>query len=241
MYRLSSAGDPTQMEVVYAPGGVCRRDVMEALFDNLHGVAAERLSFAPAFEGRAFLLARPAGNILVYSSGRVADDFADLSAAGGIARQYLNHEHQANRSCDSVAAEFGAPLYCHAADAKAAAKTCNVDQTFDGRAHHFDDFEAIPIPGHTPGSAAFLWTNGAHRYLFTGDTIYLRDGEWRIAVLDGISDRVTYRESLELIRGLDFDVLVPSMAKGEPFQVVPADERYQRIDKLIARIDAGEF
>lgn len=214
---------------------------MNALFENLHSVAPERLSFAPAFEGRAFLLARPSGNILIYSSGRIADDFASLAAAGGIARQYLNHEHQAHGSCDKVAAEFGAPLYCHAADASAAAKVCTIAQTFDSRSHHFDDFEAIPIPGHTPGSAAFLWTNGAHRYLFTGDTIYLRDGEWRIAVLDGISDPVAYRESLQLIRQLDFDVLVPSMAKGEPFQAISVDERCQRIDKLIARIDAGDF
>jgi len=60
-------------------------------------------------------------------------------------------------------------------------------------------------------------------------------------VLDGISDPHAYRQSLELVRGLDFGVLVPSMAKGEPFQVVSAEERYQRIGKLIARIDAGEF
>lgn len=186
---------------------------MEKLFDNLHDVAPERLSFAPAFTGRAFLLTRPSGNLLVYSSGRIADDFASLADAGGIVRQYLNHEHQAHASCDEVAAQFDAPLYCHAADAAAAAKICKVDLTFDGRSHHFDDFEVIPIPGHTPGSAAFLWTNGAHRYLFTGDTIYLRDGEWRIAVLDGISDPAAYRNSLALIRGLDFDVLVPSMAK----------------------------
>jgi len=146
MCRLSSAGDPAQMKAMRAPGGVCRRDTMETLFDNLHGVAAERLSFTPAFEGRAFLLARPAGNILVYSSGRVTDDFTALAATGGIARQYLNHEHQANPSCDSVAEEFGAPLYCHAADANAAAKICNVDQTFDGRAHHSMISRSSPFP-----------------------------------------------------------------------------------------------
>jgi Metallo-beta-lactamase superfamily len=214
---------------------------MEALSDNLHGVAAERLSFAPAYQGRAFLLTRSSGNILLYSSGHVADEFASLGEAGGVARQYLNHEHQANASCDKVAAQFGAPLYCHAADADAAAKTCKVDRTFDGRAHHFDDFEVIPIPGHTPGSTAFLWTNGGLRYLFTGDTIYLRDGKWMIAVLDGISDPDAYRDSLKLVGELDFDVLVPSMAKGEPLQTISADERRERIAKLIARINAGDF
>ena len=214
---------------------------MNALFDNLYRVAPERLSFAPAFTGSAFLLARPTGNILVYSSGHVAQDFTALAAQGGVARQYLNHEHQAHVSCDRVAEEFGAPLYCHEADARAAAQICNVAATFADRAHHFDDFEVIPIPGHTPGSTAFLWSKGGQRYLFTGDTIYLGDGQWRIAVLTGISDPRRYRESLVLIRGLDFDVLVPSMAKGEPVQLVSADARREQIDKLISRIDAGEF
>jgi hypothetical protein len=214
---------------------------MDALFDNLYGVAPERLSFAPAFNGRAFLLTRPSGNILVYSSGHVADDFPALAGAGGVARQYINHEHQANATCDKVAAQFSAPLHCHVADARAAAQTCTVAATFADRAHHFDDFEVIPIPGHTPGSTAFLWTNGKHRYLFTGDTLYLRDGAWRIAVLDGISDPHIYRSSLALIRELDFDVLVPSMAKGEPLQIVSAEARRAEIDRLIAQIDAGEF
>jgi glyoxylase-like metal-dependent hydrolase (beta-lactamase superfamily II) len=214
---------------------------MEALYDNLYRVAPERLSFAPAFTGSAFLLARASGNLLVYSSGHVADDFAALAARGGVARQYLNHEHQAHASCDTVAARFAAPLYCHAADASAAAQTCTVAATFADRSHHFDDFEVIPIPGHTPGSTAFLWTNGEHRYLFTGDTIYLGDGKWRIAVLAGISDPYIYRQSLMLIRELDFDVLVPSMAKGEPSQIISPEERRERIDRLIARIDAGEY
>jgi hypothetical protein len=41
---------------------------MERLFDHLYSVGAEMLSFAPTFYGRAFLLRRREGNILVYSS-----------------------------------------------------------------------------------------------------------------------------------------------------------------------------
>ena len=58
-----------------------------------------------------------------------------------------------------------------------------------------DDFEVIPTPGHTPGATAYLWDNGNHRFLFTGDTIYLRDGEWVDGLL-GSSDRASYVESL---------------------------------------------
>ena len=71
------------------------------------------------------------------------------------------------------------------------------------------DFEIIPTPGHTPGATAFLW----NRHLFTGDTVFLRDGEWAVAVLED-SDPDAYVESLELMKTLDFDTLVPWAASG---------------------------
>lgn len=104
-----------------------------------------------------------------------------------------------------------------------------------------DDFEVIPIPGHTRGATAFLWEGGGRRVLFTGDTIYLDGGEWVGAVL-GSSDRDTYLDSLDLLRGLDFDVLVPWAASGEgPYYALTdrADAR-RRIDAIINRVRRGE-
>ena len=75
--------------------------------------------------------------------------------------------------------------------------------------------------------------------LFTGDTVYLQDGEWVAAVLSS-SDRQAYLQSLELIADLDFDVLVPWAASaGEPFHVLTgkADAR-RRIDVILARLQA---
>jgi hypothetical protein len=67
---------------------------MERLFDHLYAVGAETLSFAPTFQGRAFLLRRREGNILLYSSGRMREEADGLLAQGGISRQFLNHRHQ---------------------------------------------------------------------------------------------------------------------------------------------------
>src|SRR3712207_9487600 len=61
---------------------------------------------------------------------------------------------------------------------------------------------------------AFLLDTGEHRSLFTGDTIVLDGDEWVAALLDS-SDRDAYIKSLELIRGLDFDVSVPWAASLE--------------------------
>ena len=52
------------------------------------------------------------------------------------------------------------------------------------------------------------------------------------------SDRERYLESLELIRELDFDVLVPAIgtAGDQPYAVVERDEIERRIDELIPRV-----
>ena len=62
------------------------------------------------------------------------------------------------------------------------------------------------------------------------------------AVLEGSSDRASYLESLELIRELDFDVLVPWAASaGEPYHAVISHAGAQRgIDAIIERVRRGE-
>jgi glyoxylase-like metal-dependent hydrolase (beta-lactamase superfamily II) len=66
-----------------------------------------------------------------------------------------------------------------------------VAETFGGRETIGEDLEVIPVPGHTPGSTAFLWDGGRHRFLFTGDSVWLDHGEWRAVVLDRAAGRTT--------------------------------------------------
>jgi hypothetical protein len=72
--------------------------------------------------------------------------------------------------------------------------------------------------------------------------VYLRDGEWIAAVLDGSSDRESYIESLELLRDLEFDVLVPWAATADQpwYAATDAEDARRRIDAIIARVRAGE-
>jgi glyoxylase-like metal-dependent hydrolase (beta-lactamase superfamily II) len=136
-----------------------------------------------------------------------------------------------------------APLFLHGADHAAVAETgtYHVRATFTRRHTLDDDFEVIPTPGHTSGATAYLWDSGRHRFLFTGDTIYLDQGEWVAAVL-GSSDRESYIESLELIRELDFDVLVPWVATGgqDFFAVTSQADAQRRIDTILGRVRRGE-
>ena len=104
-----------------------------------------------------------------------------------------------------------------------------------------EDFEVIPTPGHTPGATAYLWDSGEHRVLFTGDTIYLRDGEWVAAVLSS-SDRMAYIRSLELMRDLDFDVFAPWAAtRGQsPLAMTGRTDARRRIGAILDRLRNGQ-
>jgi len=215
---------------------------MNTVISGLYAAEPEPLGFGPSLEIRAFLLQREGGNLLIYRSAALEQDVETVNSLGGISRQYLNHHHEASPACDWVANTFGAPLYVHEDDATAAAEICNVDATFSERYKLDEDFEVIPIPGHTDGATAFLWDSGQHRVLFTGDTIFFGQSKWRAAVLDGVSDRDRYIESLELIRSLDFDLIVPGIAPaGRPYySFTDRAEATQQIDGILERVRHGE-
>ena len=208
---------------------------LERVGDRLHASRPERLPFATDLDIRAFLLEREQGDVLIYSTKGF--DAAATKPLGGIARQYLNHWHEALFAAESVTA----PLFVHDDDRAATSERMHVRGGFSKRHAFEDDLEVIPIPGHTPGATAYLWEGGEHRYLFTGDSVYVRGGEWVAAVLDS-SDRDAYVESLELIKTLDFDVLVPWAAtRGEsPVAHTDREDAARRIDAIIGRLRRGE-
>jgi glyoxylase-like metal-dependent hydrolase (beta-lactamase superfamily II) len=78
--------------------------------------------------------------------------------------------------------------------------------------------EAIPVPGHTPGSTAFAWA--AHGAVFTGDALITADGLTggtgpRLVSRGFTHDSAAARESLATLAELsDYQVLLPG--HGEP-------------------------
>ena len=209
----------------------------DTAIDGLHATEPQSLPFAPAMHIRAFALERAGGNVLVYSTGTLASSAPAFEALGGISRHYLNHRHEAMFASDAVAA----PLFVHEREAEHVAPAYDVRATFSRRHLLDEDFEAIPTPGHTSGATTYLWDSGRRRYLFTGDSIMLADGEWIAAVLES-SDRAAYLESLELLRDVEFDVLVPWAASaGQPYvSVTSPSEARRRIDAIAARLRRGE-
>jgi glyoxylase-like metal-dependent hydrolase (beta-lactamase superfamily II) len=193
---------------------------MEPVIPDLYASDPSPLPFAPAQGIRAFLLRRDAGNLLVYSAPTVDADA--VAALGGAAQILINHWHETEfGGGEDVAAALDAPL---TGERAAAVEPPG------------DDVQVIPIPGHTPGATAFLW-RGA---LFTGDSIYIDGGEWVGAVLES-SDRAAYLESLERLRELEFELLVPWAASLDGPYAIATDraDAQRRIDAIIARVRAG--
>ncbi len=189
------------------------------------------LSFTSSLQIRAFRLQRRNGDLLVYAAGgwSGADAVAD--------RQFLGHWHEAAEGGRAT----GAAVSVHLADADEARRALPVTATFDAPLRVDEDFEAWPMPGHTPGSTAYLWDTGEDRVLFTADTIYPReDGVWRAAVLD-TSDRDAMAESLERLATVEFTVLAPwatPIAAAPVARVAPKDGQ-ERLLQAAARIRAG--
>ena len=209
---------------------------LEKVLEGLYASDPMSPDFAPTSFVRAFLLQRPRGNLLLYSSTTVRASDQRVRELGGIDRHYLSHWHEAGFG----AAEVGAPVYVNAADREEAAKQCPIAGTFEGRQMLEEGIEIIPNPGHTPGSTAFLVEIAGKRCLFTGDSIWLRKDAWSTAVLP-TSDREAYLESLEMLRGIEFDLLIPSFANKERAFVEPVDAatRDRNLAALVEHVRQG--
>ncbi|MEV8376398.1 MBL fold metallo-hydrolase [Kribbella sp. NPDC056861] len=210
---------------------------LAAPIEGLRATGTTRLPYQQNVVLRSFLLERPSGNVLVYNSPGLSDEAEAINALGGASRLLINHEHEAMYGDPAV----DVPVFVHERDRPATARSMGVTGTFDRRQRLDDDLEVIPTPGHTEGTTCYLWDSGAHRFLFTGDFLWIEDAQWKAVLLDPRL-RQDYLDSLALVRDLDFDVLVP-WGVGEHdacFARTTKDETRVRISAIIERLEAGK-
>lgn len=215
-------------------------EALDQVTTNLFASAPQELSFAPGMVVRSFLIRSDEGNLLLNASEGALRNAAAVDALGGVEAIWLGHWHEGLTGAQAIADRLGAPVIVHAADREEAAKKVAIAETFDDARQIRPDLEAIPIPGHTPGSAAYLWHGPDARCLFTADSLYMKDGQLRGVLLDS-SDRKAFLESLSLLRDIEFDLLIPWVAlKGAPVATPYAWEAFRRdLDAVISRIEGG--
>jgi glyoxylase-like metal-dependent hydrolase (beta-lactamase superfamily II) len=204
--------------------------------EGLLATPASRLPYQHNVLLRSYVLQRPAGNILIYNSPGIGDAATAICDLGAPSQVLLTHAHEA-----MYGQPRGIPVWMHRADLAEVGTSLEIAGSFDERAMIDSDLEVIPTPGHTIGSCCYLWDNGEHRFLFTGDFIWIEDGQWKAVVLDP-DLRGDYLNSLRLVRDLDFDVLVPWGVTDEDalvWQVSDQADRRERIDAIIDRVTSG--
>jgi len=210
---------------------------LQAQIDGLLATPASRLPYQHNVLLRSYVLQRPQGNLIVYNSPGVSESADAIRSLGAPAQLLVNHAHEAMYGQP----DLDVPIWIHRDDRSEVAKSLDVTGAFAGRTMIDDDLEVIPTPGHTAGTTTFLWDRGAHRFLFTGDFIWIENGEWKAVVLSS-ELRGAYLESLALVRDLDFDVLVPwGTTEGDPPYglVTGRSEIRDRVDAIVDRVKAG--
>ena len=138
-----------------------------------------------SFGANSFFIEHPDGNWLIDSPRYITQLVEFFERKGGIQYIFLTHEDDV-ADCDRYAKQFGAVRIIHQADAEAvpgAERTIEGEQTM----HLVPGFQAIPVPGHTPGSMALLFDE---RFLFTGDHLWWNPETETL----GAPERLVWRE-----------------------------------------------
>jgi glyoxylase-like metal-dependent hydrolase (beta-lactamase superfamily II)/ferredoxin len=183
-----------------------------------------------SYGANAFLAVRPDGNLLVDSPRFAAPLVREIERLGGVRHLLLTHQDDV-ADADRFARHFQARVWIHAADARAAPfATERLEGT--EAVPVAPGVLAIPVPGHTRGSVAYLADS---RYLFTGDSLY-----WSRARQDlgAFRDACWYSweaqaDSLERLAQHRFEWVLAG--HGDRHRLSP-DEMNRRLLALVARM-----
>jgi len=196
------------------------------------GIYACGWASADSYGAQAYLIRRPAGNILVDSPRAARPLLRRLEELGGVATMFLSHRDDVADHA-VFARRFGCRRILHADDASAG--TRDVELLLRGRQPARLDAElvAIPVPGHTRGSTALLYRD---EFLFTGDHLWWDAGENGLDASRSVCWHSWSEQKQSLRRLLEhsFRAVLP----GHGGRYIAADQAEMRavLQKLVARL-----
>jgi glyoxylase-like metal-dependent hydrolase (beta-lactamase superfamily II) len=197
----------------------------EPIEDNvfLCGYTSEK-----SFGAFSYLVVRPDGNVLIDSPRFSGPIVKNIDRLGGVAAMLLTHaddvaDHQQFR------ARFGCQRVLHAADV--GPDTLEVEYQPEGLAPIAIDRDIlmIPVPGHTKGSAVFLYRS---EFLFTGDHLAWDEVGERLYAFRGAcwyswSEQV---RSMERLLKYRFEWVLPG--HGRPIHL-PASQMLEELERCV--------
>ncbi len=165
-----------------------------------------------------FLERKENGNVLFYTANS-REELREITKKGGIDYQYMSHSHEVDDSLSVVKEELKSKLCCDALVKPYFKDSISADIYFSKQDQeiHSNNIEVIHTKGHTNNSVCYLYKSPhGKNYLFVGDTIYLDNGKWNAFVFQGDGgNREDLIKSLNIIRSIDVDVIIPSVSVGE--------------------------
>jgi glyoxylase-like metal-dependent hydrolase (beta-lactamase superfamily II)/ferredoxin len=195
------------------------------------GIYACGWASADSYGAQAYLIRRPAGNVLVDSPRAARPLLRRLEELGGVATMFLSHRDDVADHA-VFARRFGCRRVLHADDASAG--TRDVELLLRGREPVRLDGElvAIPVPGHTRGSTALLYKD----VLFTGDHLWWDADEGGLDASRSVCWHSWSEQKQSLRRLLDFSFR--AVLPGHGGRHIAADAHAMRaaLEKLVARL-----
>jgi glyoxylase-like metal-dependent hydrolase (beta-lactamase superfamily II)/ferredoxin len=185
-----------------------------------------------SFGAWSWLIVRPAGNVLVDSPRAAGPLLSRIEEMGGVRRMFLTHrddvaDHAAFRR------RFGCERILHARDLGPG--TADVERVLEGDdpTSLDDDLLAIPVPGHTAGSAALLYRG---RDLFSGDHLWATDDRRGLAA----SRSVCWHSWPEQVRSIERLLAHPFVrvlpGHGPVYEGASVEEAHEALRALLARV-----
>ncbi len=197
---------------------------MKSLFDDVYRILPTKVT--PSKYSSLFAV-RPGGNLLFSCLGghsSIEGSFDDMDALGGVALHLLGDMHFAARYNDDVDVHFGVATMCSEIEGPDVRRKVKNVVTFPFERHMLaPGVEVIPTPGHRPGAVSYLVDVGGRRCLFAGDSIYHGGDEWMCPVSK--KNRKTMLATLDLLAGIDFDVLLSNTGAKNPVSFVEVDQK----------------
>ncbi len=213
---------------------------MEEIYPFLFRTEPHGLFAFGSFKVSAYLLLRPEGNLLIYSSKKIENYFSFIEEKGGLKANFITHVHEASKYCNIVSDHFNVPFYSPELESEEISKSCRVDKTYKDHLQYDNTFEIVSTPGHTIGSSCFIWTApDGKRILFTGDNLYPTSLDICFFFALHKADIPQIIDSLRKIQEMEIDVVVPAGHSEDNlfFKEVNREEWISICDGAIIRME----
>jgi glyoxylase-like metal-dependent hydrolase (beta-lactamase superfamily II)/ferredoxin len=184
-----------------------------------------------SFGASSYLIRRPNGqNVLVDSPRAAKPLLSRIREMGGVATMLLTH---ADDVADHAvfAHRFGARRIMHEADASHSTRDVEVKLRGEAPVRLDDDWVAIPVPGHTRGSTAFLYRD---EILFTGDHLWWSGTAKRLAASRSVCWYSWDEQTRSMQRLLDFSFERILPGHGRPFRASSPAAMRLEIERVVA-------